>query len=221
LDATVRAAALRAGPLTIRPEDLHRKVREDRTGSLVLFVVDASGSMGARRRMETVKAAVLGLLADANRLRDEVAVISVRGPRAEILLSPTREVAVAERTLARLPTGGRTPLAHGLALAREMIERVRTDGPVLLVVVSDGKANVALPGTDGDPWAQVLAACSDLLSPNSTTFVIDADEGYLQTGRVGEMAAALSAECLPLVAVSAEGIGALRARSASHAGGAP
>jgi magnesium chelatase subunit D len=223
LDATLRAAALRGGEgqLTIRPEDLHRKMRQERTSSLVLFVVDASGSMGARRRMEAVKAAVLGLLADANRKRDEVAVISVRGPRAQVLLSPTRDVAVAERALSRLPTGGRTPLAHGLLLAREMVQDVRANGPVLLILVSDGKANVALPETDGDPWRQVLAGCPALVNSNVKTVVIDAEEGFVKTGRVGELAAALSAECVPLAAFSVEEIGAWYARPMSHTGGAP
>lgn len=205
LDATLRAAVLRGGvdgPLTVRPEDVHRKVRDDRSGSLVVFVVDASGSMGARRRMEAVKAAVLGLLVDAGRLRDEVAVIAVRGPRAEILLTPTRDVAVAERALTRLPTGGRTPLAHGLTLAAELVNRTvlpfAARRPALLILVSDGKANVPLPGTDGDPWSQVLAACAGFARPNLTAVVIDAEEGFVKTGRVPELAAALSAECLPL-----------------------
>src|SRR5262249_48729879 len=159
-------------------------------------VVDASGSMGARRRMEAVKAVALGLLADAGRLRDEVAVISVRGPRAEFLLKPTPEVGEAERALARLPAGGRTPLAHGLTLAAELAHG--TTGPVLVVLVSDGKANVPLPGTDADPWAQALAACTRFTKPGLEVIVIDAEGGYVEAGKARELAAALGSGCLPL-----------------------
>ncbi|MBN9518253.1 VWA domain-containing protein [bacterium] len=200
LDATLRAAALR-GSATVGPEDLHRRVREDRRGSLVVFVVDASGSMGARRRMEAVKGVALGLLGDAGRARDEVAVVSVRGPRAELLLAPTRDAAAADRALARLPTGGRTPLAHGLQLAADLAHD-RT-GPVLVVVVSDGRANVSLPGSDADPWAQAVDACAALALPHVTAKVIDAEAGVEAGGRAAELAAALGAECLPLAALGA------------------
>jgi magnesium chelatase subunit D len=209
LDATLRAAALRGGAtngaLAVRPEDLHHRVREDRRGSLVLFVVDASGSMGARHRMETVKAVALGLLADADRSRDEVAVVSVRGPRAELLLPPTRDAGEAERLFTRLPTGGRTPLAHGLTLAADLTHTRTT--PVLVVLVSDGRANVSLPGTDADPWAQALAACRRLVGPTTTVQLIDAEDGAVRAGRVGELAAALGVEPLPLAALSAGDIG--------------
>lgn len=203
LDATLRAAASRSeganGRLVIRADDLHCKVREDRRGTLVVFVVDASGSMGARRRMEAVKGVVLGLLADADRLRDEVTVIAVRGTRAEIILPPTSEIRIAEQALARLPAGGRTPLAHGLTLAADLIGRAAR--PVFLTVLSDGKANVALPGTNGDPWEQALAACAALTGRNVKAVVIDAEESALSIGRVRELAAALSAECRPLAAL--------------------
>lgn len=209
LGATLRAAAQRGGTngqLAIRPEHLHRHVREDRRGSLIVFVVDASGSMGARRRMEAVKGVALGLLKDAGRMRDEVAVIAVRGARAECLLLPTRAVAVAEQALTRLPTGGRTPLAHGLTLARELAVH-DASRPALLILVSDGKANVPLPGTDGDPWAQTLAACAGVVQANIKAMVIDADEGHVKTGRVPELAAALATECVPLASVSADLVG--------------
>lgn len=218
VDATLRAAALRGaggGTLAVRPEDLRHRVREDRRGALVVFVVDASGSMGARRRMEAVKAVALGLLADANRGRDEVAVISVRGPRAELLLPPTRDSGEAERVLARLPTGGRTPLAHGLALAAELARTA--PGPALVVVVSDGRANVALPGTDGDPWQQALTACAALMGKGITAKVIDAEEGFVRAGRAGELAATLGAERLSLADLSA---GAVARDLAANAGGA-
>jgi magnesium chelatase subunit D len=222
IDATLRAAALRdglgGGGFTVRPEDLHWKQREDQRGSLIVFVVDASGSMGARRRMEAVKAVALALLADAGRLRDDVALIAVRGPRAECLLPPTPDARVAEQALARLPTGGRTPLAHGLALATQLHQSDAR--PMLLVIVSDGKANVPLPGTDGDPWAQVLEACAGIATRRLRALVVDAEEGVVQAGRARELAVALGAECLPLAALSATGVGELlRAGQTSSAAG--
>ena len=208
MDATLRASVLRGesktGKLAIQPDDLRWKQQEDRRGSLVIFVVDASGSMGARRRMEAVKGVALGLLAEAGRLRDDVSVIAVRGARAECLLPPTPDARVAEQALARLPTGGRTPLAHGLTLAADLIQDV--DRPVLLVLVGDGKANVGLPGTDGDPWAQTLACCARICQRKIRSIVIDAHEGPVQSDRVRELAAALGSECLPLAALSAGGI---------------
>ncbi|HEX5269603.1 MAG TPA: magnesium chelatase subunit D family protein, partial [Gemmataceae bacterium] len=149
IDATLRAAVLRGGQAEGRPVieacDLRRKERAGKTGTLVLFVVDASGSMAARRRMELVKGAVLGLLQSAYEQRDEVGVIAFRGPQAEVLLEPTGSVGLAEQALRALPTGGRTPLAHALVSAGEVLghsRRSRPDVPALLVLLSDGKANV-------------------------------------------------------------------------------
>src|SRR5439155_21032971 len=112
IDATVRAAATRGigsgRKLDIQPVDLRRKHREGKTGTLILFAVDASGSMAARQRMEAVKGAVLSLLQSAYEQRDEVGVITFRGVAAELLLSPTRSVDMAEQAMRQLPTGGRT-----------------------------------------------------------------------------------------------------------------
>src|SRR5207245_9203874 len=123
VDATIRAAVLRGGQADGRPlierADLHRKERAGRTGTLILFAVDASGSMAARRRMELVKGAVLGLLHSAYEQRDQVAVLAFRGLQAEVLLPPTGSVGLAEQALRVLPTGGRPPLAHALVLAGE------------------------------------------------------------------------------------------------------
>src|SRR5207245_2863049 len=143
VDATIRAAVLRGGQADGRPlierADLHRKQRAGRTGTLLLFVVDASGSMAARRRMELVKGTVLGILRSAYEQRDEVAVIAFRATQAEVLLRPTGNVALAEQTLHVLPTGGRTPLAHALVVAGEMVrqeQRAQPELPVLLILLS-------------------------------------------------------------------------------------
>jgi magnesium chelatase subunit D len=221
IDATVRAAVRRgqsAGHVSNVPNvphvsvervDLHGKQRIGRTGTLVLFVVDASGSMAARQRMEAVKGAVLGVLQDAYEQRDEVGVIAFRGLQAELILPPTRSVELAERALRALPTGGRTPLAHALLLAHETSARERhahPDSPVLLVVLSDGKANVPLPDTAGDPWAQACEVARELAAAKVPALVLDTDSGFVRLGRAPQLAEALGARCLPLVGLSAESI---------------
>jgi magnesium chelatase subunit D len=211
IDATIRAAVLRGGQADGRPvierADLHRKDRAGRIGTLILFVVDASGSMAARRRMELVKAAVLDLLQSAYEQRDEVAVIAFRGTQAELLLPPTGSVELAEAALRALPTGGRTPLAHGLALAGDVLRRSRRsspDLPTLLVLLTDGKANVPLPEMTGDPWQQALSQAQALAMERVPALVLDADAGFVRMGRAPVLAQALGTECLPLDGLSAE-----------------
>jgi magnesium chelatase subunit D len=209
--ATVRAAARRGewadGRLQVTPADLHRKQRSGRAGTLLLFAVDASGSMAARRRMELVKGTVLGLLRSAYEQRDEVAVIAFRGARAEVLLPPTGSVELAERALGALPTGGRTPLAHALVVAGEVVrreQRARPGLPSLLIILSDGRANVPLPGTTEDPWRQALQAARELAGAGAPALVLDTDAGFIRLGRAQELARALAATCLPLEDLSAE-----------------
>ena len=154
LTATLAAAAPyqvqrgRTGPggLRLRHEDLRETRREGREGNLVLFLVDASGSMAARARMGAVKGAVLSLLLDAYQRRDKVGMITFSGSAARVLLPPTSSVEAAAARLADLPTGGRTPLAAGLLRAHEVLrtERLRDpDRRPLLVVVTDGRATSA------------------------------------------------------------------------------
>ncbi len=213
VDATVRAAARRGtlteGKLAIEPADLHYKERAGKTGTLILFVVDASGSMAARRRMETVKAAVLSLLQSAYEQRDQVGVIAFRGIAAEMLLAPTRSVELAEAALRQLPTGGRTPLAHALVLAHDLLRKNRQahpELPVLLVILSDGRANVPLPDVPGDAWAQSLQAAAQLADARTPTLVLDPEAGLVRLGRATQLAQALGAECLSLEQLSAQEI---------------
>jgi len=211
IDTTLRAAArhgLQAdGSMTIARSDLHRKERAGRNGTLILFVVDASGSMAARQRMAAVKGAVLALLQSAYEQRDEVGVLVFRGLNAEVLLPPTRGIDRAEEALHLLPTGGRTPLAHALVLARETIRQSQRSTPgrlVLLVLLSDGKANVSLPEAPGDPWQQALQAARDLAADGIPALVLDSDAGFVRMGRAQQLAQALGAEYLPLEKLSAE-----------------
>ncbi len=198
LGATLRAAAVRiagGGPgldVRVQPADLRVRLRRARVGNLVLFVVDASGSMAARKRMVAVKGAVLGLLLEAYQKRDRVGLVAFRGQGAELLVPPTNSVELAERRLRRLPTGGRTPLAAGLALAEQLLAR-RWNGreapEPLLVLVTDGRANV---GEDPTIPARRLAA---LGVPG---LVLDSEQGFVKLGKARELAEALGALHVPL-----------------------
>ncbi|MEC5164004.1 magnesium chelatase subunit D [Janthinobacterium sp. CG_S6] len=213
IGATLRSAALRdPGNLQVTQADLHQQVRVGKSANLILFVVDASGSMAAQRRMEAVKGAVLTLLTDAYQRRDEVAVISFRGQAAQVLLAPTRSVDRAEQGLGELPTGGRTPLPHALQLALETLERAAGNAPPLLVLLTDGKANVAL-SEGGDPWRESLAMAELLAERGVPALVLDTESGYLRLGRAAQLAHTLGAECLTLEQLSADSLAlTIRAR---------
>ncbi|MHB1173861.1 MAG: putative cobaltochelatase [Sulfuriferula sp.] len=212
--ATLRSAALR-NPVEfqVNKSDLHQQIRVSKSANLILFVVDASGSMAAQRRMEAVKGAVLALLTDAYQRRDEVAVIAFRGDAAALLLAPTRSVDRAEQGLRELPTGGRTPLPHALQLALQTLQQADANGaPPLLVLLTDGKANVAL-SDGGDPWRETLALAELLAVRSVPALVLDTETGYLRLGRAAQLAQALGAECLTLEQLSAENLAlTIRAR---------
>jgi magnesium chelatase subunit D len=207
LAATVRAAAPhqrargREGPgIRVRTCDLRQNVREGREGNLILFLVDASGSMAAHKRMSAVKGAVLSLLNDAYQRRDKVALISFRGEGARILLPPTSSVALAAPRLEELPTGGRTPLATGIEKAAEVLMREglrdRERRP-LLVLLTDGR-------TTAGPDPQVAAA--RLRTLGTTSFVVDTEEGYVRLGMAGELAESMGARCLRLEELRADSL---------------
>jgi magnesium chelatase subunit D len=204
--ATLRAAALRTGarsagaPLRPRADDLREHVREGREGNLVVFCVDASGSMGARRRMVAVKAAALGLLLDAYQRRDRVALITFRDAGADLVLAPTSSVERAAVALTALRTGGGTPVAGGLWRARQLVldERVRDpDRRSLVLVVTDGRAS---GGSDGRAAAERAAAA--LGGTADGVVVFDAEQGAVRLGLAGRVAAAAGARLLPLGALT-------------------
>jgi magnesium chelatase subunit D len=209
LDATVRAAAPHQrrrrerrpdGPaLLVDGSDLHEKVRETRAGNVILFAVDASGSMAARRRMAAAKQAVLSLLLDAYQKRDRVGLISFRGSRAELLLPPTTSVDLAERRLQSLPTGGRTPLGHALQVGLLAFGRHLANHPEdvpLLLVVSDGRANVAIGS--GDPAAELMTLAGEIRARGIESVVVDTESGQLRVGLCRPLSEALGAAYLPL-----------------------
>ena len=209
LDATLRAAAPHqmdrraeaASPnaVLVEPRDVRVKVRESKSGSLVLFVVDASGSMGAQRRMVAVKGAIMSLLLDAYQRRDRVGLISFRGLKADLLLPPTNSVDLAQAHLQEMPTGGRTPLSAGLFKALEVIETERIkdrDVLPLVVLLSDGRGNVAL-GPDS-PMDEASAAAGIIGDDKIPSVVVDTESGFVKLGLVQPIAEAMGAQYLKL-----------------------
>lgn len=214
LAATVQAAAPyqkargRTGPgLVVRRDDLRQAVREGREGNLVLFLVDASGSMAARQRMSAVKGAVLSLLLDAYQRRDKVGLITFRGSGAELALPPTSSVDVGAARLEKLPTGGRTPLAAGLLKAHEVlrVERLRDAARrPLLVVVTDGRA------TGGPEPVALAARAARLLGASGVaSVVVDCESGPVRLGLAGALARELDGIAVTLDELRADTVSAL------------
>lgn len=201
-DATVRAAApfqkVRDNnglALAIRDSDFREKVREKRVGSTILFVVDASGSMGAKERMKAVKGAILSLLTDAYQKRDKVGMVAFRKDSAELILGITRSVDLAQKCLKELPTGGKTPLANGLYLGYEILKAEMYKNPdqvPLLVVVSDARANVSLDG--GNPFHEAVEIGEKIKMDGIQSLVIDSEKDYIKLGLAVKLAEAMDSE---------------------------
>ncbi len=214
LTETIRAAAphqfgrgRRSGKLKLRPDDLRVAVKEGRESNLVLFCVDASGSMAARKRMGQVKTAVLSLLLDAYQRRDKVGLITFRGAEATLVLPPTSSVDIAAARLDDLPSGGRTPLAEGLLQAAETlrIEHVRDPRRrPLLVVVTDGRAT---SGTNALERAHAVAG--HLADTGIASLLVDCESGPMRLGLAQQLAGILDAEHVPVAEVSAEALTSL------------
>ncbi|NMO34209.1 putative cobaltochelatase [Streptomyces sp. GMY01] len=214
LAATVQAAAPhqrargRSGPgLVVRRDDLRQATREGREGNLVLFVVDASGSMAARQRMSAVKGAVLSLLLDAYQRRDKVGLVTFRGRDAQVALPPTSSVDAAAVRLESLPTGGRTPLAAGLLRAHEVLRVERLRDPArraLVVVVTDGRA------TGGpEPVALAGRAARLFAAEGVASVVVDCESGPVRLGLAGQLAGELGGTAVTLDELRADSIAGL------------
>ncbi|WP_371550573.1 putative cobaltochelatase [Streptomyces sp. NBC_00554] len=214
LAATVQAAAPhqlargRSGRgLVVRRDDLRQATREGREGNLVLFVVDASGSMAARQRMSAVKGAVLSLLLDAYQRRDKVGLVTFRGSAAEVALPPTSSVDAAAARLESLPTGGRTPLAAGLLRAHDVlrVERLRDAARrPLVVVVTDGRA------TGGPEPVALAGRAARLFAVDSVaSVVVDCEAGAVRLGLAGQLAVELGGTAVTLDELRADSIAGL------------
>nr|WP_214370151.1 putative cobaltochelatase [Pseudonocardia sp. H11422] len=207
LPATIAAAAPhqqargRSGAgLRLQRDDLRHAIREGREGNLVLFVVDASGSMAARKRMGAVSGAVLSLLRDAYQRRDKVGLVTFRGLGAELVLPPTSSVPAAQARLTTMRTGGRTPLASGLLRAQRVLAVERLRDPrrrPLLVLLTDGRATVPARA-GGDPVHDACRAAELLAADGVHTVVVDCESGPVRLGLAARIAVAAGG---PLVTV--------------------
>jgi len=216
LDATIRAAAPhqmhRAGELAIRiePSDIHEKVRERKMGNTVLFVVDASGSMGAQQRMTEVKGAILSLLVDAYQKRDRVGLVAFRGTGADLLLPPTSSVDLARRCMQSLPVGGKTPLAHGLYKGFEVLQReqmINKHTIPQMVLISDGKANVSLGS--GSPLEDARGVATHIREAGISSLVIDSEQSFISFGLAHSLSDDLGGRYLKLEDLRADQIAGL------------
>ena len=185
IDATIRAAVARKGDLKIEKEDLREKVRARKVSSVIVFVVDASGSMAAMKGLEMAKRAVLSLLEDSYQKRDKVGFIAVAGYEAQVLLPPTSSVELAVKCLKELPIQGRTPLPDGLYKGLQVLKtqlwKNRNILPVM-VLVSDGRGNVSL-GTD--VRNELISIAGDIRKQGIYLVVIDTDNtdgGFPEVG---------------------------------------
>ena len=213
-DATIRAAApmqkLREDngcALNIKSEDMRQKVREKRIGNTFLFAVDASGSMGARERMRAVKGAIFYMLQEAYQKRDRVGMIAFRRQAAELLLPITRSVDMAQKCLAQMPTGGKTPLADGLSkalLTLSLLNKRDKEMEPVLILLTDGRANAVAEGDD--PIASALKMAEKIREAKITALVIDTESGFIKLGLAKKLAAAMGASYYTLQNLSKDDI---------------
>ena len=192
--------------IVVKPQDYRRKAREKRIGAYQLFVVDASGSMAARHRMEATKAAILSLLRDSYIHRDSVGLIAFRKESAEVLLPFTRSVERAERLLASMPTGGKTPLAHGLRMAYTMCDRLLRSHKaerIQIICITDGRST---SGDSDDPvseskqWARILGTLP------VDCIVIDTETGFIKLGLAKELCKLMNGSYYAMDTITADRI---------------
>ncbi|MGA2251146.1 ATP-binding protein [Terracidiphilus sp.] len=188
LRATLSHTLRETGGLQPRVEDLHERVRKPRTGTRYLFVVDSSGSHAVQQRMRIVKGAISSMLTRSFKRGDEVVMIVFRGTSAQVILEPTQVLSDALDTLDYLPTGGRTPLAAALNKARGYLTPT-----TLLILLTDGRANIPLNG--GDPWQEALDAAQRM---SCDAIIVDTETATQRLGQCKELATVLAARYVPL-----------------------
>lgn len=192
--------------IVIKPQDYRRKAREKRVGTYQLFVVDASGSMAARHRMEATKAAILSLLRDSYVHRDSVGLIEFRKDSAEVLLPFTHSVERAERLLASMPTGGRTPLSQGLRVAYTVCDRLLrkySEERIQVICITDGRAtsgDTKDPVAEAKQWARILGTLP------VDCIVIDTETGFIKLGLAKELCKLMNGNYYAMDTISADSI---------------
>lgn len=216
-DATIRAAApyqksrgKGALAVSIEKQDIRRKVRERRSGCTILFLVDASGSLGVRRRMSAVKGAVLSMLRDSYVKRDRIGMMAFRRDSAELILPPTRSVEYSYRKLEELPTGGKTPMAQALVTVSEFMTSYSRSHPgesCYIVMITDGRANVPL-GEGADPNEEALRLAERLSMPQVRWVVVDAGAGYVRFDNAQRLAEAFGGTYFRLEELDADRLAA-------------
>ncbi|SDZ13804.1 magnesium chelatase subunit D [Proteiniborus ethanoligenes] len=214
LDGTLRAAApyqkfreKNGVAIAIKNRDLREKIREKPTGVTIFFLVDASGSISVRKRMEAVKGAIMSLLTDAYEKRDKVSLIAFRKESSEILLQTTRSVELAKKHLSELPSGGKTPLSAGMDKAYNYIKSQwikDTDMIPLLVLISDGRANVSLTGED--PLVECNEIADKIRKKEIKSLVIDTENGFFKFGTLKELSRRMGATYLSIEDLSDKSI---------------
>ena len=201
LDATLRAAAPYQRyrdhtdcAVALANSDLRYKVRENHVGATIVFVVDASGSMGARKRMKATKEAILSMLLDSYQKRDKIGLVAFRKETAETLLDITSSVDLAEKKLQSLPTGGRTPLAAGLYRGWQLLKARKLKDPdmlPMLVLVTDGRANRSL--WTADAVGDALKAAELIRQDGIHALVIDTEKEFISLQIARQIAQAMNA----------------------------
>ncbi len=215
LDATLRATAARGGAAPdgtpdVLPEDLRVKLRKRRCGASIVFVVDASASMGAMQRLEAARQAILSLLVEAYQKRDRVGLVVFKDDAAQLVMSPTSSKALASRLLSELSPGGTTPLSHGLSLGCKVLERElsRTPRPFpVLVLISDGGGNVTMGSTD--PMAEALDIAREIRERGISSVTLDSAPTTMIPGKPSSawrLAEAMGGAYYPAFNLSGESI---------------
>ena len=215
-DATLRAAApyqsrreeqRKRVAFAIQPGDYMRKIRVRRAANLVLFLVDASWSMAVSERMTATKGAILSLLTDAYQRRDRVGLIVFQKDHATLVLPPTNSIQLAQRVLADIPVGGKTPLPAGLEMAYEVLHReklLHPDVMPLLILLTDGAGNVSIghlpPQEEGHRLADLIA------SENVHSVVINMEHAAFDQGLAQALADHLEAPCYTITDLRAESL---------------
>lgn len=218
-DATLRAAApyqkrrreertQNGLAFSIKKDDLQRKVRVKLTANLVVFVVDASWSMAVAERMAATKGAILSLLTDAYQRRDRVGLVVFQKDRANLVLSPTNSVQLAQRALRDIPVGGKTPLSAGLFLALEVITRERISHPdalPLMIVLTDGAGNVSMTG-ELSPQDEAHQLAERIHEEGIRSVVVNMEHAAFDQGLAQGLADHLHAPCYSLSDLKAESL---------------